>query len=128
MKKEKRPKNQKEIIAGSFGRKTVRIAIALYGDSLRKAGFGKTRISDDSDARAYRNGLEREQDEVISRIEACLGHPLYVRRRFTRNVNVISADVFVEEIDMIRSVRGVKSVSIEQLNHLHSMRPDLSME
>lgn len=122
-------------LAGTEGKKSfrtdrrrgsVRVAITLEGDSLAAAGFGTGRISNDPKAVSYKKELEKRQDETIARIEEALGHPLDVAHRFTRNVNVISANVLPGEIGRIRGVQGVTSVSEEQLNRPSAAHPGAS--
>ena len=103
-------------------RQTVRAAITLEGPSLREAGFTGSRGRTE-EARDCRKQLEREQEELIGRISEAIGRPLDVAHRFTRNVNVISANVYPEELELIQGLEGVKSVSQEKLNRPTAIRP-----
>ncbi len=103
-------------------RPVIRVAIALEGGSLAAAGYGSGRITDPAGL-AYMEELERRQDEIIARIEEVLGHPLDVAHRFTRSVNVISANVLPEEAELIRGVEGVTGVTEERLNRPDAVRP-----
>ena len=106
-------------------RQTVRAAIALESPSLREAGFTGSRGRTE-EARDCRKQLEREQEELIGRISEAIGRPLDVAHRFTRNVNVISANVYPEELELIRGLEGVKNVSRERLNHPTAILPGRS--
>lgn len=106
---------------------TVRVAIALEGASLAEAGFTSARTSGDPEAMAYQAELEERQNAVIAMIEEALGHPLRVVWRFTRNTNAISANVLPEEIEIIRGVEGVRSVTPERLNRPHTVTPGTSL-
>ena len=97
-------------------KKTVRVAIKLTTPSVTQMGYSLGTIASDPEAQAYQARLCEEQDEMIRRIEDCLGHPLDVRQRLTLSTNVISAEVYPMEIEMIRAMDGVKGVTEETRN------------
>ncbi|MBQ2062246.1 MAG: hypothetical protein II458_06175 [Oscillospiraceae bacterium] len=98
--------------------KTVRVAILLASPSVTQAGFPLSSIVRDPEAKAYQEKLKSEQDEMIRRIEKRLGHSIEVKQRLIKSVNVISANVRPDDIEVIRSIDGVASVTEEMLNEL----------
>lgn len=96
--------------------KTVRVAIKLDNPSVTQAGYSLGTIASDPEGQAYQEQLRTEQDEMIRRIEEQLGHVLDVRQRLTMTTNVISANVYPDELDSIRAMEGVVSVTEETLH------------
>ena len=95
---------------------TVRVAIRLASPSVTKAGYRLAEIAQNPEAQAYRAKLEEEQREIVRQIEELTGHPLEVVWSFTLTTNVISANAYADDLDLIRTVDGVVSVDIEQRN------------
>ena len=91
----------------------VRAAIKLSAPSVTQAGYRMGSVAKDPDAKAYQEQLRREQEQMIRRIEERLGHSIEVKQRMTLTTNVISANVYLTDLDLIRSVDGVVSVSEE---------------
>lgn len=91
----------------------VRLAIRLSAPSVTECGFRLNSLAGDPEARACRERVMAEQEEVLRRIEQRLGRPLEVVWRFTRSANVISAWASPAELDLIRSVEGVAGVTQE---------------
>lgn len=98
---------------------TVRVVIRLDKPSVAEAGYHIRSIATDPAAQAYRKELEQDQADVAHRIEEATGRPLDVVWNITLTANVISANVAPEDMELIRSVEGVVSVSEERLNQLH---------
>lgn len=69
-------------------------------------------------ADAGEEALRQEQSRVILAIEDATGEPLEVAWQFTKNVNVISADVWEGDIPVIQGIDGVAKVTRETLNEL----------
>ena len=90
------------------------IAVALHP----VAGFRSQslRCSVFQSAKAYQKQVREEQEKMIRMIEETLGHPIAVKQRLTLTTNVISANVFPADIDAIRMVEGVVSVT-EEIRH-----------
>ena len=98
------------------GGAAIRIAIRLCAPSVTECGFRLNSLVGDPEARACLAGVEAGQQEVLKRIEERLGHPIKVVWRFTRSANVISAWANPSELETIRSVEGVASVTEETRN------------
>lgn len=96
--------------------KTVRVAIRLAAPSVTGAGYSLGGIANDPEAQAYQARLREEQDEIIRQIEERLGHPIDVKQRLTLSTNVISANVYPDDIEAIRSMEGVVSIT-EEMRH-----------
>lgn len=103
---------EKEVIQPTTG-KMVRVAIRLAAPSVTGAGYSLGSITQNPEAQAYQDKLRQEQDEMIRRIEERIGHPIQVKQRMTLSTNVISANVYITDIELIRSMKGVISVTEE---------------
>ena len=95
---------------------TVRVAIQLAFPSVTQAGYRLGSVATDEAAKAYQKQVREEQEKMIRMIEETLGHPIAVKQRLTLTTNVISANVFPADIDAIRLVEGVVSVT-EEIRH-----------
>ncbi len=92
---------------------TVRVAIRLSSPSVTQAGYRLGSVTRDPAAKAYQQQLRAEQDEMIRRIEETLGRAIQVKQRLTLTTNVISANVREADMDVIRAMEGVVSVTEE---------------
>ena len=95
--------------------KVVRVSIFLEDKSTIDKGFAAKGIARNANARRYRQNLEVKQKTVRSMIEKKIGHTLDVQWNLTLLVNAISVDVPYKDIEVIRSVPGVKSVEFENV-------------
>ena len=92
---------------------TVRVAIKLSAPSVTQAGYRLGSVAKNPDAKAYQEQLQEEQEKMIRRIEEQLGHPIEVKQRMTLTTNVISANVYPSDLDTLRAMDGVVSVTEE---------------
>ena len=98
----------------------VRVSIVLEEQSTIEAGFSTTEIVRNTEAMAYRAGLQDEQLSVTASIEREMGGKLDVVWNLTLAANIISANVEYGQIEAIEAVAGVREVLIETL-----YRPDV---
>lgn len=91
----------------------VRVSIFLEDDSTIDAGFAIAGIAEDSAAIAYREQLEKTQEQVAADIESVISGALDVKWNLTLAANLISANVEYSDIETIEEVPGVASVAIE---------------
>ncbi|MBQ1675380.1 MAG: S8 family serine peptidase [Oscillospiraceae bacterium] len=89
----------------------VRVSIVLKAPSTVEKGYALQNIADNTDAMTYRAALRRQQDNVVSAIEARLGKTLDVKYHLTLLVNIISAEVKYKDIPLIGMAEGVDHVS-----------------
>ena len=92
----------------------VRVSIVLSDPSTMDAGYSVKRISEDRDAKAYRETLKTQQAAVAAEISRKLGKTLDVKWNLTILVNIIAADVQYKDIKTIKLVPGVKNVFIDK--------------
>ena len=93
----------------------VRVSIILSGKSTIEKGFATLNIAENSQAMAYRDRLQAQQDTVASRIsqKALGGQALDVVWNLTLAANIISANVPYGDIEAIKAVSGVEDVVLE---------------
>jgi len=93
--------------------KIVRVSIFLEDKSTYERGFAMKDVAKNKAARSYRSGLELKQKTLQSAIEKKIGHALNVQWNLTLLVNAVSAEVPYKDVEVIRSIPGVKSVDFE---------------
>ena len=93
----------------------VRVSIFLEKDSVLEAGYNVKAAGTNFLIKAYRNSLERLQENTIAKIEKTTGQDLDVVWNLTLIANVISANVAYGQIEEIESVKGVEKVLIETI-------------
>ncbi|MBR0508120.1 MAG: S8 family serine peptidase, partial [Clostridia bacterium] len=93
--------------------KTVRVSIFLDGKSAIDQGYDTQSIAKNSSAVSYVEKLLRQQNELQSRIEAAVGHPLTVKWHLTILVNAISVEIPYKDIFVIERLEGVRKVEVE---------------
>jgi lactocepin len=91
----------------------VRVSIFLEKDSVLEAGYNVKAAATNILIKAYRNSLERLQENTIAKIEKTTGKDLDVVWNLTLAANVISANVAFGQIDAIEAINGVEKVLIE---------------
>ncbi len=91
----------------------VRVTIRLASPSVAGAGYSLRDLKENPSALAYQDGLRREQQALIERIEEMTGAPLDVKHRLTRTVNAVSAVVRQRDLERIRALEGVAGVAEE---------------
>ena len=94
---------------------TVRVSIVLKGKSTLEKGFSTQHIAANSQAMAYRDGLQAQQETLAKKIskDALGGKTLDVVWNLTLAANIISANVAYGDIDAIKAVSGVEDVVLE---------------
>lgn len=94
----------------------VRVSIVLEQSSVVEKGFSTQSIADNTQAMAYRAGLERQQETMAQTIskKALDGQALDVVWNLTLAANLISAQVPYGKLDAIRQLPGVKAVVEER--------------
>jgi len=88
----------------------IRVSIFLENKSTIDEGYSTKDIAENDEAMDYREQLEKEQDAVVSRIEAALGEELDVQWNLTLVANVISANIKYGQIKTIADIEGVEKV------------------
>ena len=93
----------------------VRVSIVLSGKSTIEKGFATMDIAENSQAMAYRDQLQAQQETVASRISKQVlgGKKLDVVWNLTLAANIISANVPYGDIEAIKAVSGVANVVLE---------------
>ena len=93
----------------------VRVSIVLKGKSTLEKGFSTQHIAANSQAMAYRDGLQAQQETLAKKIskDALGGKTLDVVWNLTLAANIISANVAYGDIDAIKAVSGVEDVVLE---------------
>ena len=93
----------------------VRVSIVLKGKSTLEKGFSTQHIAANSQAMAYRSGLQVQQETLAKKIskDALGGKSLDVVWNLTLAANIISANVAYGDIDAIKAVSGVEDVVLE---------------
>ena len=93
----------------------VRVSIVLSGKSTIEKGFATMDIAENSQAMAYRDQLQAQQETVASRISKQVlgGKKLDVVWNLTLAANIISANVPYGDIEAIKAVSGVEDVVLE---------------
>ena len=93
----------------------VRVSIVLKGKSTLEKGFSTQHIAANSQAMAYRSGLQAQQETLAKKIskDALGGKTLDVVWNLTLAANIISANVPYGDIDAIKAVSGVEDVVLE---------------
>ena len=93
----------------------VRVSIVLKGKSTLEKGFSTQHIAANSQAMAYRSGLQAQQETLTKKIskDALGGKTLDVVWNLTLAANIISANVAYGDIDAIKAVSGVEDVVLE---------------
>ena len=93
----------------------VRVSIVLKGKSTLEKGFSTQHIAANSQAMAYRDGLQAQQETLAKKIskDALGGKTLDVVWNLTLAANIISANVPYGDIDAIKAVSGVEDVVLE---------------
>ncbi len=102
----------------------VRVSIVLDEPATLENGFDAEGIAANARAVNYRDTLKAEQASIEAAIEEALGSELDVKWNLTLTVNIISANVRYGDISVIKSVRGVKTVVIE--NRYEPMRDEVN--
>ncbi len=94
---------------------TVRVSIVLKGKATLEKGFSTQHIAANSQAMAYRDGLQAQQETLAKKIskDALGGKTLDVVWNLTLAANIISANVAYGDIDAIKAVSGVEDVVLE---------------
>ena len=91
----------------------VRVSIVLEEPSVIEKGFDTQDMADNTQAMTYRRLLQNRQQSVAQAISRQLPQRLDVVWTLTLAANVISANVAYGRLDTIRSLPGVKSVTLE---------------
>ena len=93
----------------------VRVSIVLESASTLERGFATAEIATDRAARAYRAGLQQEQQRLTQAIsrQALSGEALDVVWNLTLAAKWISANVAYGQIEAIEAVSGVREVILE---------------
>ena len=91
----------------------IRVSIVLEEKSTIEAGYSTQSIARNTEAMAYRAGLQKRQDTVTAAISRKLGAELDVVWNLTLAANIISANVAYGQIEAIESTPGVAQVLIE---------------
>ncbi|MBR1757294.1 MAG: S8 family serine peptidase [Lachnospiraceae bacterium] len=91
----------------------VRVSIVLDKPSTLDKGFSTKAIAQNQSALNYRDSLKNDQAAVTAAIETATKKSLDVKWNLTLAVNIISANVRYGDIDIIKAVKGVKDVEIE---------------
>ena len=92
---------------------SVRVSIVLEEPSVIEKGYATQNLAENRSAMAYRAQLQSRQQSVIQSISRALPQKLDVVWNLTLAANVISANVPYGQIDTIRALSGVKSVTLE---------------
>ena len=91
----------------------VRVSIVLEEPSVIEKGFDTQDLAENRQAVTYRSLLQNRQQAVAQAISRRLPQRLDVVWTLTLAANVISANVPYGQLDAIRSLPGVKSVTME---------------
>ena len=91
----------------------VRVSIFLDDKSAIDQGYDTMGIAKNGSAVAYVEKLLRQQNDLQTRIEAAVGHPLNVKWNLTILVNAISAEIPYKDIFTIQRLEGVSKVEVE---------------
>ena len=94
---------------------TQRVSIVFDDASTIGKGFDAEDIAHNKAAMDYRHSLKKKQDETLAKIEEVLGRPLDVIQSLTLVGNLVSVEVYPDEIELIKSVDGVKDVVEDEL-------------
>ena len=92
---------------------SVRVSIVLEEPSVIEKGYAAQDIAENRSAMSYRAQLQSRQQTVAQAISRKLPQKLDVVWNLTLAANVISANVKYGQIDTIRALPGVKSVTLE---------------
>ena len=84
----------------------IRVSIVLEEKSTIEAGYSTQSIAQNTEAMAYRAGLQKRQDTVTAAISRKLGAELDVVWNLTLAANIISANVAYGQIEAIESIPG----------------------
>ncbi len=91
----------------------VRVSIVLEKAGTLDAGFSPDGIAENDEAMAYRAELGKIQADMTEKIGDVIGEELDVEWNITLAANLISANVPYGKIAKIESLKGVKSVVLE---------------
>ena len=91
----------------------VRVSILLEEPSVIEKGFATQSMGENPSAMAYRAGLQSRQETVTQAISRKMPGKLDVVWHLTLAANLISANVPYGQLDTIRALPGVKSVTLE---------------
>ncbi|MBO5079124.1 MAG: S8 family serine peptidase, partial [Oscillospiraceae bacterium] len=91
----------------------VRVSIILDRSSTIDAGYSATDIASNQSAIKYRDGLKRDQTNMVHRIKRAIRTDLDVVWNLTLAANMISANVQYGQIETIEKLSGVKAVILE---------------
>ena len=90
----------------------VRVSIKLERPATLDI-YSAENVVDNSEAMAYRESLQSQQEDITKAIESRLNSKLDVEWNLTLAANIISANVEYGDIDAIRKVDGVEDVFVE---------------
>lgn len=90
----------------------VRVSIKLERPATLDI-YSAENVVDNSEAMAYRESLQSQQEDITKAIESRLNSKLDVEWNLTLAANIISANVEYGNIDAIRKVDGVEDVFVE---------------
>lgn len=109
------PNGQTEITEEALYADTdvVRASIILNRNSTIDAGYSAMDITSNQSAINYREGLKKDQTNVIYQIENTLKTDLDVVWNLTLAANIISVNVQYGQIEAIEKLPGVKAVVLE---------------
>ena len=91
----------------------VRVSIVLEKAGTIAAGYSTMNIAQNKAAMNYNSRLEKDQANLVSKIEKATKEDLDVVWNLTLAANIISANVKFGQIEKIEALSGVKSVVIE---------------
>ena len=91
----------------------VRVSIVLEKAGTIEAGYSTMNIAKNKSAMNYNSRLEKDQANLIAKIEKATKEDLDVVWNLTLAANIISANVKFGQIEKIEKMAGVKSVVIE---------------
>ena len=91
----------------------VRVSIFLDKKGVLDAGFAVDGLASNASAQAYREKLQKSQNDLINKIEKATKEKLDVVWNLTLSTNLISANVKYSQIATISAIKGVKNVVIE---------------
>ena len=91
----------------------VRVSIVLDKASTIDAGYSTMDIASNQAAMNYREGLKKDQTDMVYRIERTIKSDLDVVWNLTLTANIISANVQYGQIKAIEKLPGVQCVVLE---------------
>lgn len=91
----------------------VRVSIVLEKAGTIAAGYSTMNIAKNRAAKSYSTRLEKDQNNMVAKIEKSIKADLDVVWNLTLAANIISANVAYGDIEKIEAMTGVKEVLIE---------------